>query len=123
MINNILVVDDIDINVELLRDLLESHGYGVFTASRGKQVLNIISREKVDLILLYLQMPEMDGIEVLSAIHNDDKYANILVIMLSGNFESEDIYLALKNGAKDFINKPFSFAELIKKINNYLPKN
>jgi len=115
-----LIVDDTIRNIELLQILLEGVGYQVITAIGGRQALKLISDSKVDLILLDLRMPEMDGFEVLDCMNNNGTKLDIPVIMVSGHFRKENVDLALSKGAKDFAPKPFIFDELMRKVNHFL---
>jgi CheY-like chemotaxis protein len=116
MKNRILIVDDDVSYVELLQILLEEEGFEVVPAYRGRQALNIMSHERVDLVLLDYQMPEMDGFEVLDCINNNGFETNIPVIMLSANYDKEVHDSAFKKGVKYFIHKPLSCDELRKQM-------
>ena len=120
MKNKILMVDDDENYVEMLQILLEDEGFEVMTSYRGKQALNIMLNEKVDLVLLDYQMPEMTGFEVLDYMKNNGFETKIPVIMVSANYEKEVFDLAFAKGAKDFIYKPLSLENLLKKIKKTL---
>lgn len=120
MKNKILIVDD-DVNyVELLQILFEEEGFEVLSAFRGKQALDIMSHEKIDLVLLDYQMPEMDGFEVLDSMNNNRFETKIPVIMLSANYDREIYDSAFKKGVTDFIHKPLEWDELRKQVFNLL---
>lgn len=120
MKNKILIVDD-DVNyVEMLQILFEEEGFEIVSAYRGKQALNIMSCEKVDLVLLDYHMPEMDGFEVLDAMNNNGFEIKIPVIMVSANYDKEVYDSAFKKGVKYFIHKPLSWDVLIKQVDNLL---
>ena len=116
MKNKILIVDD-DMNyVNLLQIFLEGDGFKVMTSYRGKQALNIMLNEKIDLVLLDYQMPEMTGFEVLDYMNNNGFETKIPVIMVSANYEKEVFDLAFAKGVKDFVYKPLLLEDLLKKI-------
>ena len=115
MKNTILIVDDDVSYVESLQTSLEEEGFEVVSAYHGRQALKIMSHEKVDLVLLDYQMPEMDGFEVLDCMNNNGFEKNIPVIMVSANYEKEVYNLAFAKGAIDFIYKPLFLENLKKK--------
>lgn len=116
MKNRILIVDDDMSYVELLQILLEEEGFEVATAYRGRQALNIMSHERVDLVLLDYQMPEMTGFEVLDFMNNNGFETKIPVILVSANYDKEVYDSAFKKGARYFIHKPLSWDELRKQM-------
>ncbi|MBF0274840.1 MAG: response regulator [Nitrospinae bacterium] len=117
----ILIVDDLDSNVKLLERSIESAGYGSFISTTDPiEVVDLYQSFEPDLLILDINMPEMDGFEVMKAlkdISNDD-YLPILV--LTAQTDRETRIKALKAGAKDFITKPFDKVELLNRINNML---
>ncbi len=115
----ILVVDDnLDARLFLQRSLGED--YNVILASNGKEALQQLNdSDHVDLVISDVMMPVMDGIELFKRIKSDIKYSHIPVIMLTAKSNEEDIIEGLKEGAADYITKPFSLSVLqlrIKKI-------
>lgn len=116
---NVLIVDDDFINLKLLEVLLkkyESVGK-IFEAKNGVEAIDILKKESIDLMLLDILMPVMDGIEVLKIIKSDENLKNIPVIVLSTD-ETKKIE-SLDNGANDFINKPIREQILNEKIKTY----
>ena len=101
----ILVVDDEKEICTILSDNLSREGYRVFTAYNGKTALELVRKEKPDLVLLDIKMPEMDGIEVLRRIKKMKK--KIVVIMLTAYGTLETARKAMKLGAYEYITKPF----------------
>lgn len=115
----ILIVDDQEYNVMLLEQILSEAGYTNYTATRDStQVCELHSKHRYDLILLDLQMPGMDGFQVMEGLNKlkQDDYLPVLVI--SAHYEQKLRALAL--GAKDFIKKPFDFLEIKVRIHNML---
>ena len=103
----LLIVDDISINIQMLSDLLKDD-YIIKIAKNGKKALEIVRADNtVDLILLDVIMPEMDGYEVCKALKNDSLTQNIPVIFVTSNDSLEDEEYGLNLGAVDYIRKPF----------------
>ena len=116
---NVLIVDDDFINLKLLEVLLKKNkGVGkIFEAKNGVEAIDLLKKESIDLMLLDILMPVMDGIEVLKIIKSDENLKNIPVIVLSTD-ETKKIE-SLDNGANDFINKPIREQILNEKIKTY----
>lgn len=114
----ILVVDDEPSIVELLKYNLENSGYEVKQAYDGEEALNIVSKERFDLIILDLMLPKIDGIEVCKRLK--EEYFHIPIIMLTAKSSEADKVLGLNIGADDYITKPFSIKELIARVNALL---
>ncbi|MBI5042702.1 MAG: response regulator transcription factor [Nitrospirae bacterium] len=111
----LLVEDDKDI-INLVKHYLEKEGYRTFEAADGVKGLDILKREKIDLAILDIMLPELNGIDVLKRIKGDVKTANIPVIMLTAKGEETDKIVGLELGADDYITKPFSPKELVARI-------
>ncbi len=109
----ILVVDDERKIVSLVRAYLEREGYRVIEASDGRQALETFRREKPDLIVLDLMLPEVDGLEVCRQIR---RTSEVPIIMLTARDEDADKLIGLELGADDYITKPFSPRELVARI-------
>ncbi len=109
----ILVVDDEQTVRDFLQRALENAGYDVITASDGQEALDKISQLDVNLVLLDIMMPGLDGFEVLERI---PPHLNIPVIMLSGISDKNTKMDSLGLGADDYITKPFSAGELLARI-------
>lgn len=116
----ILVVDDLEINVEFLRDELTARGYTVFSASDGEQALQQVAEVRPDLLLLDISMPRMDGIGVLKALRADEEFRDLPVILLTARRESENKVEGLDAGADDYITKPFHVEEVVARIRSHL---
>ncbi len=116
----ILVVDDVALNLKILRAILEPIGYEVSFATSGKQALARIASAKPDIILLDLMMPDMDGLEVCQVIKSDPELAEIPIIFLTASQEKEHLLQAFELGAVDYLTKPFNKLELLARINTHL---
>jgi len=116
---SILIVDDQEANVMLLELMLRNEGYtNITTTQDPRQVAGLHADQQFDLILLDLQMPEMDGFEVMEALKKDkaDSYLPVLVLTAQPAHKLR----ALQAGAKDFVSKPFDFVEIQTRIRNML---
>lgn len=113
MSKKILVVDDEKKFVNVLRAYLEQAGFNVVTASDGRTALAAFRREKPNLILLDLNLPEMDGLDVARTIL---KESNVPIIMLTARVEETDRLIGLELGADDYITKPFSPREVVARV-------
>ena len=113
----ILVCDDEKDIVSALKIYLESEGYQVHCAYQGREALSILEQHSIDLVLLDLMMPEMDGIEALSELR---RTKNVPVIILSAKSEDTDKVLGLNIGADDYVTKPFNPVELLARVRSQL---
>ena len=113
MQGKVLVVDDERSIVDIISFNLEREGFTVITAENGRQALELWEREKPDLILLDVMMPEMDGLETCRKIR---EHSNVPILMLTARAEEMDKVLGLEFGADDYITKPFSMRELLARV-------
>jgi diguanylate cyclase (GGDEF)-like protein len=116
----ILVVDDHEDNVEVLRARLEARGYEVEGANDGQSALDIVQRWCPDLILLDVMMPDMDGLEVVRRLKADRSLPFIPVIMQTALDSTERMVAGLEAGADDYVTKPINFAELEARVRSLL---
>jgi len=116
----ILVVDDHEDNIELLRARLEARGYIVEGAGDGQAALDAVERQCPDLILLDVMMPKLDGIEVVRRLKSNPLLPFIPVIMQTALDSTENKVEGLDAGADDYITKPINFAELEARVNSLL---
>jgi DNA-binding response OmpR family regulator len=109
----ILVVDDEDKIVEVVKSYLENSGYSVFAAFNGIQALEMYEKVNPSLIILDLMLPDVSGEEILKTIR---KRSSVPIIMLTAKVEEEDILKGLDIGADDYVTKPFSPRQLIARV-------
>lgn len=114
----ILVVDDTKANIDVLVSLLEN--YDVIASLNGKDAIASVKHEKIDLILLDIMMPGMDGFEVCEILKADDATKNIPIIFLTAKHEKEDIEKGFALGAVDYLTKPFYPSELKARVKTHL---
>lgn len=119
---HLLVVDDNKVNRILLSRGLEQYGHTIETAENGKQALDMLKRTSYDLILLDIEMPEMNGYQVLEACLKDDNLSNIPVIMTSSLDEIDSVVKCVELGAEDYLNKPVNPILLRARVNASLEK-
>jgi len=118
----ILVVDDNEGNRELLSRRLGRQGYAVELAADGRSALELMRRRPVDLVLLDVMMPEMDGYEVLKRLKSDETLRHIPVLMISARDEVEGVIRCIELGAEDYLPKPFNAVLLNARISACLEK-
>jgi two-component system, OmpR family, alkaline phosphatase synthesis response regulator PhoP len=109
----ILVVDDEERIVNIVRAYLEKEGYRVVTAGDGRQALRVAQRERPDLVVLDLMLPELSGWDVCRELRRD---SSVPVIMLTARDDETDKIVGLELGADDYVTKPFSPKELVARI-------
>jgi DNA-binding response OmpR family regulator len=112
----VLVVDDEDNIIELIRLGLRYEGFQVETASDGEQGIALAQRINPDLVILDVMMPGIDGIEVCRRLRSNPTTRDVPVIMLTAKDEVGDRILGLQTGADDYLTKPFDFYELLERI-------
>jgi two-component system, OmpR family, alkaline phosphatase synthesis response regulator PhoP len=116
----ILVVDDEEDILELVRFNLSQEGYDVRCAASGEEAHGIIASEKIDLLILDLMLPGMDGLELTRRLKSGPLYSELPIVMLSAKGEEVDIVAGLELGADDYVTKPFSPRVLIARVRSVL---
>jgi len=115
-----LLVDDAEINLVILEGIFKDH-YKIRTASNGVEALEILRSEDIDIVILDIVMPKMDGFTLLEVMKNDKQLSDIPVVMATSDGENEERALSL--GADDFIIKPYSPVVVHKRIENIMVKH
>ncbi len=112
----ILLVDDSDINLKLLYQTLDGHGYKLLVARSGEDALRIARKANPDLILLDIMMPGIDGYETCARLKTDETTRNAVVIFLTALQNTQEKVRGLSMGAMDFITKPFDPEEIVARV-------
>jgi len=121
-ISTVLIVDDILVNRELLSAHIEAFGHQTMLAENGKVALSMIKKNKPDLILLDIIMPEMNGFELLKFLKSDINLKDIPVLLISAMDEMDDIVKGIELGAEDYLVKPFNLPILKVRVTKCLEK-
>jgi len=116
----LLVVDDNEMNRDMLSRRLERRGYRVLLAENGRRALEQVESQPVDLVLLDVMMPDINGLVVLQSIRERHPVAELPVIMVTAQDQSEDIAHALTRGANDYVVKPVDFPVVLARVETHL---
>ena len=122
MAQKILVVDDEHDYVALLSEILTSHGYEVRAAYDGQQAIDMVTKEKPDLIILDIKMPKLNGLEVGKFLGGDMRYEDIPFLMLTASNDFDDMKVGLKLGAISYLVKPFKQKVLLSLVDGLINK-
>jgi class 3 adenylate cyclase len=122
LVGSVLVVDDNEINRDMLCRRLERQGHKVVEAENGRNALEILEKVKVDVVLLDILMPELDGLQTLELLKANPVHRYTPVIMLSALDELDSVVRCIENGAEDYLPKPFNPVLLNARINACLEK-
>lgn len=109
----IIVVDDDRDLLDVLRVRLETSGYAVQCADSGAVLFKLLKKQKPDLIVLDIMMPEVDGLEVLRRLRASDETSQIPVLLLTARFQYEDVLSGYALGATHYVTKPFTTKQLL----------
>ena len=112
----VLVVDDDKHALEIIARLLQKEGFNVLRAAGGQQALDAVAAEPVDVILLDVMMPEMDGFQVCTALRQGDKTRDIPVILLTAKDDLETRVVGMRLGVSEFLTKPINKVELFARV-------
>lgn len=120
MAQKILIIEDMEDIVFVLKEYLEREGFQVTAAYNGLQGLQAVTEQKPDLVILDLTLPGLEGLEVCRRIRRDPETAQIPVLILSGKGEEVDKVVGLEVGADDYMTKPFGPKELVARVKTLL---
>ncbi len=116
----ILIVDDVPKNIQMAMNILKNEGYKMLFAQSGKKAFEIIKANDIDLILLGVMMPELNGFEVCQILKKDENIKNIHIIFLTAKHDENSISKSFELGAVDYITKPFFSNELQARVKTHL---
>jgi len=115
--NSVLVVDDNEMNRDLLLRRLDSMGFSLYSAADGEEALAMLESHHIDLVLLDIMMPVMDGYEVLAAMQQDPEMSKVPVVMITALDDVESAVRCIDMGAVDYVTKPFNPTLLKARVN------
>jgi DNA-binding response OmpR family regulator len=118
--STILIADDDGDILELLETVLQRGGYGPIPAADGEEALRLARERLPRACILDVVMPGLGGLDVLRALRSEAATAQIPVLILSASVQNPDVEAALKAGANDYLTKPFSYTELLDRLNRVL---
>lgn len=122
MLTILIADDDVDIR-RILEQSLTHHGFNVVACSGGEQVPEIAAEQQPDLIILDIEMPRVDGYQVLWHLNNQAETRDIPAIVLSGRKSEDAVSYGKKLGASEYMFKPFSPSDLLENVNRVLEQN
>ncbi len=117
---NLLIVDDLPENIKVLGSSLQREDYRISFATNGRQAIEMALKNELDLILLDIMMPGMDGFEVCRHLKTKNRTRHIPIIFITARTEKEDIVKGFEAGAVDYVTKPFNTAELSARVQTHL---
>lgn len=120
MAKKILVVDDEPGIVDVIESRLRASGYEVMSAYDGQKALEMVYKNEVDLIILDIMLPKIDGYRVCGLLKNDSRYAHIPIILFTAKAQEEAVQEGEEAGANAYMMKPFDSQEVLKKIRELL---
>ena len=117
---NILIVDDQPQNIQILEELLRQEGFLIHTVSDGSKVLDFVQKQKIDLILLDIRMPNLNGFDTCKVLKAHKDTEEIPVIMITASNKKQDIIKSFEAGAVDYVTYPFEATELLSRMRAHL---
>lgn len=120
MPKKILIVEDNDLNLKLFRDLLEANGYQTVETKEGINATELVRRERPDLILMDIQLPEISGLDVTRKIKSDKSICDIPIIAVTAFAMKDDEEKILRAGCEAYISKPISIVSFLETVKRFL---
>lgn len=118
----VMIVEDQFFLAEMIRTRMEFLGYKTIYAEHGARALELLQKEPVDLVIMDVMMPVMDGIEATKRIRADRQLKDIPIIFLTARARAEDRQQAMEAGATDYIAKPFESSQLVSMVEKWIKK-
>jgi len=109
----VLIVEDNELNLKLLKDILEYHGYTILTSELGKPALELARQHRPDLILMDIQLPDISGMEAARRLKQDDQTRMVPIIAVTAFAMSGDEAQILASGCDAYVSKPFNLVEFL----------
>ena len=120
MSKTILIVEDNELNMKLFNDLLQAHGYNTLQAKDGRVVIEMTRKNRPDLILMNIQLPEISGLEITKMLKADDDLRDITVVAVTA-FAMKGDEQKIRSGSYDgYIAKPISVASFLQTVSRFL---
>ncbi len=119
----VLIVEDNELNLKLLNDILEYHGYTVFTTRLGEPALELARQHRPDLILMDIQLPDISGMEATRRLKADEQTRAIPIIAVTAFAMSGDEAKVLASGCDAYVSKPFNIVEFLKLVERWTTEN
>ena len=123
MSRTVLIVEDNALNLKLLQDILEYHGYTVFTTQLGESALELARQYRPDLILMDIQLPDISGMEATQRLKADEQTCTIPVVAVTAFAMSGDEARILASGCDAYVAKPVNVIELLKLVENWTTRS
>ena len=119
----VLIVEDNELNLKLLNDVLEYHGYTVFTTRLGEPALELARQHSPDLILMDIQLPDISGMEATRRLKADEQTRTIPIIAVTAFAMSGDEAKVLASGCDAYVSKPFNVVEFLRLVERWTTEN
>jgi two-component system cell cycle response regulator DivK len=120
MSKTILIVEDNELNMKLFNDLLQAHGYNTLQAKDGRVVVDMTRKNRPDLILMDIQLPEISGLEITKMLKADDDLRSIPVVAITAFAMKGDEQKIRNGGCDGYIAKPISVASFLQTVSRFL---
>ncbi|MCC6912426.1 MAG: response regulator [Rhodospirillaceae bacterium] len=120
MPKTILIVEDNELNMKLFNDLLQAHGYNTLQAKDGRVVVDLTRKNRPDLILMDIQLPEISGLEITKMLKADDDLRSIPVVAITAFAMKGDEQKIRNGGCDGYIAKPISVASFLQTVSRFL---
>ncbi len=116
----ILIAEDSITDLQFIKNALQETGYEILTASNGDEAEQKVRLEMVDLIILDVVMPKKNGFQVCRSLKRDEKYRHIPIILITSKTQDSDRFWGLKQGADEYVTKPFEPTDLLEAVKKHL---